>query len=214
MSSQASDVAIPKTNDRSAAATTQTTPSGADTRLVPMPMRLPLSLRQQLQAAAVRQGTSASGLARRLIESTLRDAPEGSRGAIEASKRPALRSCRLEVRLALDDARRTDLYASRAGIKRATALAEIIHLGLEAIDEKEGIPGSRADVLFGVLSSVETLLSQVGSTVLGTLVLNAYSVALSAQGKVSEDELLAQARRVGDDEWQRVLDELRHEAGK
>lgn len=187
----------------------------ASTRLIPVPTRLPLAVRQQLLEAADREGTSPSALARRLIETALRDTPiAATQRAPEEPKQRELRSCRLEVRLALDDSRRTDLYASRAGIKRGTALAELVHLGLEVAEEKEGIPGSRADVLLGVLSSLETLVSRIGPAVLGSLVLLAYSVSRSSQGKVSEDELLAQARAVGEDEWQRGLDDLRREAGE
>ena len=42
-------------------------------------------------------------------------------------------------------------------------------------------------------------------------VLLAFSVSKMPGIKVSEDEILEQSRIVGDDEWRRVFDEIRHE---
>jgi hypothetical protein len=57
---------------------------------------------------------------------------------------------------------------------------------------------------------VEALLSRVELSVLGTQPLLAFSLSRMAGITVSEDEILEQSCLVGDDEWRRVFDEIRH----
>lgn len=54
--------------------------------------------------------------------------------------------------------------------------------------------------MLGVLHALEALLSRLGPAVFAALVLLAFSVARAAGGTISEDELLAKARLVGDDD--------------
>ena len=111
------------------------------------------------------------------------------------------------LHLALDHLRRTDAYAVRMGIKRGQAVAEIFLTGLETVEVGDGVPASRVDDLVAILHALQALLSHVGPPVFGTLVLLAYWVAKASGGKVEEDELLQQARHVGEDEWVQALEE-------
>lgn len=180
--------------------------------LIPVPTKLPATLRRQLRALAEQQGMTLSAFVRTTLETAVCSGVGGSSQSAQETepKGPgkAKWSRRITLRLALEDLRRTEAYAARAGLKKATALAEIVHLGLESAEEREGVPGARADAILRVLHAQETLVSQMGPALFGTLVLLAFSVARGTSGKLSEDELLAQARLAGEDEWARIVDEL------
>ncbi len=180
--------------------------------LIPVPTKLPATVRHQLRALADQQGVTLSAFVRTTLETALRSGVGSpSQGAREASAKgsgKAKWSRRITLRLALADLRRTEAYAAHTGLRKATALAEIVHLGLESAEEREGVPGARADAILRVLHALEALVSRMGPALFGTLVLLAFSVARGTSGKITEDELLAQARLVGDDEWARIVDEL------
>lgn len=182
--------------------------------LIPVPTKLPASLRHELRTLAEQQGMTLSAFVRTTLEAALRSGVgRPSLGPPETPPKGSGKanwSRRITVRLALEDLRRTEAYAARAGLRKATALAEIVHLGLESAEEREGIPGARADAILRVLHAQEALVSQMGPALFGALVLLAFSVARGTSGKISEDELLTQARLVGEDEWARIVDELGH----
>lgn len=180
--------------------------------LIPVPTKLPATLREQLRALADQQGVTLSAFVRTTLEAALRSGigshSQGAREAPPSGSEKAKWSRRITLRLALEDLRRTEAYAARTGLRKATALAEIVHLGLESAEERDGVPGARADGILRVLHALEALVSRLGPALFGTLVLLAFSVARGTSGKISEDELLAQARLAGDDEWARNVDEL------
>lgn len=187
-----------------------------DSRLVMVRTKLPFGLSRRLAALAAERKTSLYALMRSVLERAL----EGPLQSGEMPSKPPAQpqggaplggSRRISVHLALDDIRRTEAYAAREGVRTGLALAHLLRLGLETAEEREGIPASRADEITSVLHVLETLVSHVGLAALGTQVLLAYWVAKASGGKVDEDELLQQARRVGEDEWARVLEDLRHE---
>ncbi len=182
--------------------------------LVPVPTKLPLALRERLRERAKERDTSLSFLIREAVETALASEPAKGGLAPGSSPRPDVaHSHTVPLHLALDHLRRTDAYAARRGIKRAQALAEIFLTGLETTEQTDGVPASRVDDLMAVLQAIEALLSQVGPAAFGTLILLAYWVAKASGGKVEEDELLQQARRVGEDEWAQALDELGPKTG-
>lgn len=184
----------------------------AEGHLIPVPAKLPAALRQQLRALAEQRGVTVSAVVRTTLESALRSGvatePNYVADAARSRSGRATWSRRVTLRLALEDLRRAEAYAARAGLRKASALAEIVHLGLEAADAREGVPGARADAILDVLHAQQTLVSHLGPALFATLILVAFSVARGSSGKIAEDELLAQARLAGDDEWTRILDEL------
>jgi hypothetical protein len=110
--------------------------------------------------------------------------------------------------LAIEEMRRADAYAARLGLKRAVAIAELVLHGLDAVEQRAGIPASRVDDVLAVLESLEGLLGAMGPASLGTQRLLAYWVAKAGGGKVSEEDLLDESRAAGQDEWEQVYDRV------
>jgi hypothetical protein len=81
-----------------------------------------------------------------------------------------------------------------------------LDIASETLRERQGIPGSRADQLLEVLNAMGVMLDILGPPTLGMLRLLAH---WATQGglKVNEDELLAEIRAVGADEWEQATAE-------
>ena len=178
-----------------------------DGRMIPVLTVLPQQLRERLQRLASEQRKSISSVVRELLERAIVEGSPNASGTI----RQVAQGERVSAYLGPEDVRRIQTYAAKSGLTKASAFAALLRAGLEVSDEREGIPGSRVDELRDVLHLIEAFLSRVASTVLGMEVLLAFSVSKMPGIKVSEDEILEQSCLVGEDEWRRVFDEIRHE---
>jgi hypothetical protein len=78
---------------------------------------------------------------------------------------------------------------------------------METIRGREGVPGGRVEELLGAIEGVRLALDLLGPPTLGTQRLLAHWAARDGGVKVSEDELLAEVRAVGADEWEQALAE-------
>jgi hypothetical protein len=78
---------------------------------------------------------------------------------------------------------------------------------METIRAREGVPGGRVEELLGAIESVRVAVELLGPPTLGTQRLLAHWAARDGAVKVSEDELLAEVRAVGADEWEQAVAE-------
>jgi len=78
---------------------------------------------------------------------------------------------------------------------------------METIRGREGVPGGRVEELLGAIESVRVAVELLGPPTLGTQRLLAHWAARDGGVKVSEDELLAEVRTVGADEWEQAVAE-------
>jgi hypothetical protein len=127
------------------------------------------------------------------------------RRAPESAAPPRLRPISAKIGLALS--REIDAYAADRGVTRSRAAAQYLDIASETLREREGIPGGRADELLGVLEAMEVMLDILGPPTLGILRLLAHWASLGGGVKVNEDELLAELRAVGADEWEQAIAE-------
>jgi hypothetical protein len=123
---------------------------------------------------------------------------------------PRLRPISAKISDALS--REIDVYAADRGVTRSRAAADYLDIASETLREREGIPGGRADELLGVLEAMEAMLDILGPPTLGILRLLAHWVSHGGSVKVNEDEVLAEIRAVGADEWEQALAEAERPA--
>ena len=77
-------------------------------------------------------------------------------------------------------------------------------IGLETIAERDGIPAGRAQHLFEALDGLRTAMDILGPPTFGLLRPLAHWATQGGGVKVNEDELLAEVRAVGGDEWEQA----------
>ncbi|PYQ25205.1 MAG: hypothetical protein DMF81_03030 [Acidobacteria bacterium] len=111
------------------------------------------------------------------------------------------------ARLPADLVREIEAHAKRAGTSRSDAIREALAVGMETIRGREGIPAGRLEELMGALEAIRMTLDILGPPTLGTQRLLAHWAAREGSVKVSEDELLAEVRTVGADEWEQAVTE-------
>jgi hypothetical protein len=111
------------------------------------------------------------------------------------------------ARLSPDLVREIEGHAKRTGTTRSDAIRECLAIGMETIREREGVPGGRVEELLGAIEGVRVALDLLGPPTLGTQRLLAHWAARDGGVKVSEDELLAEVRAVGADEWDQAVAE-------
>jgi hypothetical protein len=104
-----------------------------------------------------------------------------------------------------------DAYAEAHGMTRSRAAGEYLAIARDALREREGIPASRAEELLEALEAMRTALEILGPPTFGMLRLLAYWAAQSGGVKVKEDELLAEVRAVGADEWEQAVADAERE---
>jgi Ribbon-helix-helix protein, copG family len=112
--------------------------------------------------------------------------------------------------------REIEAHAKRMGTTRSEAIRECLGVGMETIRGRDGISRGRADELLGAIESVRLVLELLGPSTLGTQRLLAHWATRDGTVKVSEDELLAEVRSVGADEWEQAVAEAErdlHDAG-
>lgn len=103
--------------------------------------------------------------------------------------------------------REIESHAKRAGTTRSDAIRECLAVGMETVRGREGVPGGRVEELLGAIESVRVAVELLGPPTLGTQRLLAHWAARDGGVKVSEDELLAEVRTVGADEWEQAVAE-------
>jgi hypothetical protein len=111
------------------------------------------------------------------------------------------------ARLPPDLVREIETHAKRTGTSRSDAIREVLAVGVETIRGRDGVPGGRVEELLGALESIRVALDILGPPTLGTQRLLAHWATRDGSVKVGEDELLAEVRAVGADEWEQTVTE-------
>jgi hypothetical protein len=117
------------------------------------------------------------------------------------------RLCPISARVGHGLSREIDAYAKAHGVTRSRAAAEYLDIASEVLREREGIPNGRADELLEVLDRLGAAVDILGPPAFGMLRLPAHWATQGGGLKVSEDELLAEVRAVGADEWEQAISE-------
>lgn len=112
-------------------------------------------------------------------------------------------SARLEPQLIRD----LDAHAEKAGMTRSDAIRDCLAIGLETVAERGGIPTGRAEQLLDALDGLRTAMDILGPPTFGMMRLLAHWATQGGGVKVNEDELLAELRAVGGDEWEQAIAE-------
>ena len=107
--------------------------------------------------------------------------------------------------------REIEAHAKRTGTTRSDAIRECLGVGMETIRGRDGISRGRVDELLGAIESVRLLLELLGPPTLGTQRLLAHWATRDGAVKISEDQLLAEVRSVGADEWEQAVVEAEQE---
>ena len=100
-----------------------------------------------------------------------------------------------------------DAYAEAHGITRSRAANHYLAIARETIREREGVPSGRADELMEAVDGLRAAIDILGPPTFGMLRLLAHWSTRGGGVKVSEDELLAELRTVGADEWEQAIAE-------
>jgi hypothetical protein len=127
--------------------------------------------------------------------------PEGGCGS-EAS-----RLCLIGLKVDAALRSEIDAYAEAHGITRSRAANHYLAIGRETIRDREGVPGGKADELMNAVDGLRAAIDILGPPTFGMLRLMAHWSTLGGGVKVSEDELLAELRTVGADEWEQAMAE-------
>jgi hypothetical protein len=127
--------------------------------------------------------------------------PEVENGA-EAS-----RLCLVGVKVDAALRREIDAYAEAHGVSRSRAAGHYLAIARETIREREGVPGGRADELLEAVDGLRAAVDILGPPAFGMLRLLAHWATQGGSVKVNEDELLAELRTVGADEWEQAIAE-------
>jgi hypothetical protein len=117
------------------------------------------------------------------------------------------RLCPISAKIGHELSREIDAYAEARGVTRSHAAAEYLDIASEVLREREGIPGSRADEVLEILERLGAAVDILGPPTFGILRLLAHWATQGGGVKVNEDELLAEVRAVGADEWEQATAE-------
>jgi len=109
------------------------------------------------------------------------------------------------ARLPVDLVREVDAHAKRMGATRSDAIRDCLGIGMETIRSREGVPAGRVEELLGALEGIRLTLDLMGPPTFGMLRLLAHWAARDGGVKVNEDELLAELRVTGADEWEQAV---------
>ncbi len=147
-------------------------------------------------ASHVRKGADAAP-----TRSVQPKSPDGGDGA------EATRLCLIGLKV--DVALRTeiDAYAEAHGITRSRAANHYLAIARETIREREGVPSGKADELMEAVDALRAAMDILGPPTFGMLRLLAHWATQGGSVKVTEDELLAELRTVGADEWEQAVAE-------
>lgn len=109
------------------------------------------------------------------------------------------------ARIPADVVREIDAHAKRLGATRSDAIRDCLGIGIEAIRSQDGVPAGRVEQLLGALEGLRLTLDLVGPPTFGMLRLLAHWAARDGSVKVNEDELLAEVRVTGAEEWEQAV---------
>jgi len=119
----------------------------------------------------------------------------------------ASRLCLIGVKVDPALRREIDAYAEAHGVSRSRAAGHYLAIARETLREREGVPGGRADELLEAVDGLRAAVDILGPPTFGMLRLLAHWASQGGTVKVSEDELLAELRSVGADEWEQAVAE-------
>jgi hypothetical protein len=117
------------------------------------------------------------------------------------------RLCLIGVKVDAALRREIDAYAEAHGVSRSRAAGHYLAIARETIHEREGVPAGRADELMEAIDGLRAAVDILGPPTLGMLRLLAHWASQGGTVKVSEDELLAELRSAGGDEWEQAVAE-------
>ena len=117
------------------------------------------------------------------------------------------RLCLIGVKVDAALRREIDAYAEAHGVSRSRAAGHYLAIARETIHEREGVPAGRADELMEAVDGLRAAVDILGPPTFGMLRLLAHWALQGGTVKVSEDELLAELRSVGADEWEQAVAE-------
>ena len=103
--------------------------------------------------------------------------------------------------------RRVDIFAASEGITRSRAVRELCGMGLDLVESEKSITQGRTDELLEAIESDKRLMAHLGTATVGILHLLAHWAAQTGGLRVSEDELVAEVRTAGHEEWERISEE-------
>ena len=115
------------------------------------------------------------------------------------------RLCLVGVKVDAALRREIDAYAEAHGVSRSRAAGHYLAIARETIREREGVPSGRADELLEAVDGLRAAVDILGPPTFGMLRLLAHWATQGGGVKVSEDELLAELRTVGGDEWEQAV---------
>jgi hypothetical protein len=136
------------------------------------------------------------------IEPVKLGAPHG--GGMEAT-RPEGSLQWVTARLPGDVVREIDVHAKRMGTTRSDAIRDCLAIGIETIRSRDGIPTGRVEELLSALEGVRLTLDLIGPPTFGLLRLLVHWATRDRSLKVDEDELLAELRATGADDWEQAV---------
>lgn len=136
------------------------------------------------------------------------DEQPAERQPVDAGKRAeSSRLCLVSLKVDVALRREIDAYAEVHGVSRSRAAGHFLAIARDAIREREGVPGSRADELLEAVDGLRAAVDILGPPTFGMLRLLAHWASQGGGVKVNEDELLAELRSVGADEWEQAVAE-------
>jgi hypothetical protein len=109
------------------------------------------------------------------------------------------------ARIPPDLVREIEAHANRSGTTRSEAIRECLAVGVETIQNRDGVPGGRVEELLGAIECVRLLLEILGPPTFGTRRLLAHWATRDRAVKVSEEELMAEVRVVSADEREQAV---------
>ena len=131
---------------------------------------------------------------------TPKDWPEQASPCTETTERMPKTDVRFDPMLL----RRVDAFATAEGVTRSRAVRELTGMGLDMVESQKGIPMGRVDEILEAIESEKRLMAPLGTAIFGTLRLLAHWASQTGGLRVPEDELLAEVRAVGEEEWQQI----------
>jgi hypothetical protein len=176
---------------------------------------------KRLVRGAACPGTSVERLLRSMLsEGRMKPRIRNPKATVPGRKHPAegqpvkgetglesSRLCLISLKVEAALRREVDAYAEAHGITRSRAANHYLSIASETIRERDGVPSGKADELMNAIDGLRAAIDILGPPTFGMLRLMAHWSTLGGGVKVSEDELLAELRTVGADEWEQAMAE-------
>jgi len=115
------------------------------------------------------------------------------------------------ARLPGDLVREIEAHAKRMGATRSDAIRDCLGLGIETVRGRDGVAAGRVDELLSALEGVRLTLDLIGPPTFGMLRLLVHWATRDRSLKVDEDELLAELRATGADDWEQAIADAERE---